>query len=231
MCLSDASAREVSTTASGRSGPADSNRYVEHYLTTATQPFPTDRFPTVEAFAEAALRRFSPRALSATGRVGASAVIRPCEAAYQDEFYRAIRGILGFSTNVTSEWTTNGDEGRIDFRLGAVKWGIELVREGDRLREHCERFTANGSYWRWISSGEIKDWLIIDCRTSRSRRISKFDDLLAIHLLGILSANPTTNPDMPGAKLWRAVFAKDFTSVEVLDSSNNVIIERFALRP
>ncbi|KAL1983777.1 hypothetical protein VTN96DRAFT_9949 [Rasamsonia emersonii] len=164
-----------------------------------------NQYPTVEALAEAVLRKFSLRNLSSTTRVGTGAVIRPVEAAYQDEFCRALHAVLGFSTKVSSEWSGDGN-GRIDFRLADVGWGIELLREGNRLGAHCQRFVGNGSYMQWIRSGWLRDWLIIDCRTS-----------------------PPHPYNVPGTKLWRAVFANDFSSVEVLDSSNRLLVPRFPL--
>ncbi|BDD55450.1 hypothetical protein MAP00_000971 [Monascus purpureus] len=44
--------------------------------------------------------------------------------------------------------------------------GIELPYEGDRLGEYCQRFVDNGNYTQWIHDGWLKDWLILDCRTS-----------------------------------------------------------------
>ena len=43
--------------------------------------------------------------------------------------------VLGFSAKVSSEWSSDGI-GWIDFRLPDVKWGIELLCEGDHLGEH-----------------------------------------------------------------------------------------------
>ncbi|KAJ9193317.1 hypothetical protein DTO021D3_8001 [Paecilomyces variotii] len=105
-------------------------KYVEHYLTASSVPFPIQRYPTIEDLAEAE--------------------------------------VLGFSSNVSSEWLGDGD-GRIDFRLADVAWGIELLRDGDRLHAHCSRFVNNGSYTPWIQKGWLRNWLIIDCRTSPPR--------------------------------------------------------------
>lgn len=137
---------------------------MEHYYTNSSVPFPIERFPTVERLAEATLRKISSRQLSSTAGLGTGAIIRPVEAAYQDEFYRALHTVLGFSAKISSEWSGDGS-GRIDFRLPEVQWGIELLREGDRLGEHCQRFVGNGCYTQWIQKGWLKDWLIIDCRT------------------------------------------------------------------
>jgi hypothetical protein len=154
--------------------PADLSRYVEHYLTDSQVPFPLNKFPTIEVLAEAVLRKFSLRSISsATQQLGTGAVVRPVEAVYQDEFYRALHQVLGFSTRVSSEWSGGGGRGRIDFRLTDVGWGIELLREGDRLSEHCQRFEENGRYVPWIKNGWITDWLIIDCGISQPRPYGK----------------------------------------------------------
>jgi hypothetical protein len=181
-------------------------KYVEHYHTSSSVPFPFAKFPTIEKLAEAALRKFSPTQLLSNSEVlGTGALVRPVEAIYQDEFYRSLFRILGFSAKISSEWS--GDKrGRIDFLLPEARWGIEVLRDGDRLRDHCERFVGNGSYTPWINDGRLVDWLIIDCRTSKPRRY-----------------------DVPRTKLWRAVFSKDFSSVEVLDSDNQTIISPFVL--
>ncbi|KAE8149221.1 hypothetical protein BDV25DRAFT_156705 [Aspergillus avenaceus] len=180
-------------------------KYVEHYLTASTVPFPIDRYPNIMALSEEVLRRFSPRNLSSRKQVGTGAVERHLEATYQDEFYRSLHDVLGFSTNVSSEWSGDG-LGRIDFRITQVGWGIELLRDGDRLEAHCGRFVGSGIYTPWIENGWLRDWIIIDCRTSMPKPYN-----------------------VPDTKLWRAVFKDDFSSVEVLNSNNEVVVSRFPL--
>ncbi|KAB8229541.1 uncharacterized protein BDW43DRAFT_303111 [Aspergillus alliaceus] len=180
-------------------------KFVEHYLTDSSVPFPLDKYQTVEALAEAVLRKFSLRNLSSAAQLGTGAVMRPVEAAYQDEFYRALHALLGFSSKISSEWSGSKD-GRIDFRIADVNWGIEVLREGNRLTKHCQRFINNGSYTQWIQNGWLQDWLIIDCRTSAP-----------------------VPYNVPGTKLWRAVFASDFSSIEILDSYNRSLVPRFPL--
>ncbi|RHZ47779.1 hypothetical protein Glove_567g20 [Diversispora epigaea] len=54
-----------------------------------------------------------------------------------------------------------GSVGFPDFYVnGDVCWGIELTREGDRLREHAKRFEKGGKY----ANIPLKDWVIIDFR-------------------------------------------------------------------
>lgn len=93
------------------------------------------------------MRGFSHRNLASAARLGTSVAARPVEASYQDEFYRSLQQALGFSAKVTSEWTGDKDN-RIDFRIEDPRWGIELLRDGNRLGEHCDRFVGMGDIRR-----------------------------------------------------------------------------------
>jgi len=63
----------------------------------------------------------------------------------------------------------------IDFFIPLKKWGIELLRDGDRLNA---RF-ATGEYGRWISDRKINDYAIIDFRTEHPQsRHNAIDNLL-----------------------------------------------------
>ncbi|KAJ5567321.1 hypothetical protein N7535_006627 [Penicillium sp. DV-2018c] len=165
-----------------------------------------ETYPTIEDLARAILERFSPRNLSTriidgTQTLGPGAAVRTPEAVYQDEFYRASAEVLGYAMDVKSEWSPRGS-GRIDFCFGAMKWGIELLREGDRLNEHCGRFMPGGVYSSWIQDNLLLDWIIIDCRTTEPRPYSGDD---------------------PSPKLWRTVFQNSFSSVKILDGKNHEI--------
>ncbi|KAN0075628.1 hypothetical protein V8E54_006898 [Elaphomyces granulatus] len=116
--------------------------------------FPSNLYPDIESLAEAPLRKFSLRNLSSSAQLGTAAMMRPVEAAYQDEMYRALLVVLGFSSEVSSEWSEDGKD---------VGWGIEMMREGNRLNEHCGRFVENGRHTPWTQ---------LDCRTSPPRPYS-----------------------------------------------------------
>ena len=87
---------------------------------------------------------------------------RPHEALYQDEFYRCYKALLGSSSAISSEWARPGC-GRIDFKIPGTGWGVELVRDSDRLSDHCQRFESGGTYYPLVCDGSLKDWLILDC--------------------------------------------------------------------
>ena len=109
-----------------------------------------------------------------------SARVMAIEAQFQDEWYRAFYSILGHEVAMSSEWSRCGD-GRIDFRIVGPSWGIELLRDGDRLAEHCNRFREKGTYYPWISNGLIKDWLILDCRHSHPQKYGRVSLFLLLN--------------------------------------------------
>ncbi|KAJ7602039.1 hypothetical protein DFH06DRAFT_1024348, partial [Mycena polygramma] len=87
------------------------------------------------------------------------------EAQYHNEFYRACsertggRGMWLLPEFGNSE----GKRGRIDFFMGSVGWGIEFLREGDRM-DHLARFGQDGAYHVWTKNHAIKEWVVLDCR-------------------------------------------------------------------
>ena len=59
---------------------------------------------------------------------------------------------------------TKSGGGCIDFFLSGYKWGIELIAEGDHLKQHFDRF-QKGAYSAWLNAGIMKDFLMLDFRT------------------------------------------------------------------
>ncbi|KAF8454718.1 hypothetical protein BGX38DRAFT_1171069, partial [Terfezia claveryi] len=54
-----------------------------------------------------------------------------------------------------------GSVGYLDFYVnGDLNWGIELLREGDRMKQHVKRFIEDGAY----AVIPLKEWVIIDFR-------------------------------------------------------------------
>ncbi|KAF8454735.1 hypothetical protein BGX38DRAFT_1267665 [Terfezia claveryi] len=54
-----------------------------------------------------------------------------------------------------------GSVGYLDFYVnGDLNWGIELLREGDRMKQHAKRFIEDGAY----AVIPLKEWVIIDFR-------------------------------------------------------------------
>ena len=108
------------------------------------------------------IRNFKPQLLSAERRIGPGYVQRPPEAQYQDEFYRSCHKCSKGSLKTFPEFGTA--KGRVDFYIPAKKWGVELLRDGDRLGDHSGRFTS-GAY-RGLP---LDKYVILDCSDTRPK--------------------------------------------------------------
>ena len=97
----------------------------------------------------------------------ANATSGPPEAQYQDEFYRALHDYTKGGVRVSPEFATAphaSKAGRIDFFIANNKWGIEITQEGKKLQEHSDRFGDHGAYGHWVTTGEMLDYILLDCR-------------------------------------------------------------------
>jgi len=133
--------------------------FVEYYLgTNVLNPTITEKdllFFTIHV-----MQRFSRVQLSSIRAIGASSRQRPPEAQFQDEFYRCCHMHSNGSLITFSEF---GDaSGRIDFYIPFKKWGVELLRDGDRLANHSSRFTNPGAYAKM----QFEDYIILNFRTA-----------------------------------------------------------------
>jgi hypothetical protein len=111
------------------------------------------------------IRLFSPSRLSAERRLGPGCIQRLPEALYQDELYRCCHAFSEGSLLTLPEFGMA--KGRVDFYVPAKRWGIELLRDGDRLASHWGRFSDGGSY---AESLPLTDYIIVDCRTTHPRQ-------------------------------------------------------------
>jgi hypothetical protein len=107
------------------------------------------------------IRAFSPRALSTEQRIDPGCIQRPPEAQYQDEFFRCCHSFSKGSLVTFPEFGTK--QGRVDFYIPTKQWGVELLRNGDRLAQHSGRFSQTESYG---TSLIVSDYIILDCRTT-----------------------------------------------------------------
>ena len=111
-------------------------------------------------FALAVIRKISPLNLLEPRQVGSSVQSVP-GAQFQDEVYRAC---LSHTKNCVVSFPEFGTKrGRIDFFIPSKKWGIELLRNGDRLSSHMKRFTE-GEYVEWTRTGVMDDHIVLDFR-------------------------------------------------------------------
>ena len=115
--------------------------------------------PNLFEFSLAVMQRISRQSLEKR-EIGPKVQSIP-EARFPDEFYSASFKHANGSVSFPEFGMKNG---RIDFFIRLKKWGIELLRDGNRLGQHARRFTE-GEYGEWIEKGWMADYIIIDFRT------------------------------------------------------------------
>ena len=123
-------------------------------------PAPSIEMGDILAFVIQVIRKFSPKRLATEQNLPSGENRTVPEAQYQDEFYR------GCSDTILTFPEYGTGEGRVDFYIPAKAWGVELLRDGDRLAEHSGRFSQQGSYATNLS---FSDYIILDCRTEYPR--------------------------------------------------------------
>lgn len=94
--------------------------------------------------------------------------------------------------------------------------GVELLRDHDRVAEHCNRFKEGGRYHSWIRDCTLVDWVVIDCATSlptgRMYSALEFTSLvLAVLQLAYVSLEHSE------PKPWHAVFEHDYSQLLLFD--------------
>jgi hypothetical protein len=122
---------------------------------------------TVRDMTFSILKKFNPSRLSSPSRIGLDFSDSPLEARYQFEFYRGLFAATGGGVHICPELFTapGARRGCIDFFVPDKKWGIELTREGSTLSEHSSRFDLGGKYEVWLTSNDMADHILLDCRT------------------------------------------------------------------
>lgn len=95
------------------------------------------------------------------------------ERSWQMEFYRVATSVLPQQHHISADLqrinvteTSDGEElgGALDFYINdGLDWAIELLREGDRMEKHSERFT-NGNYLKL----NPKAYVLLDFRDRKS---------------------------------------------------------------
>ncbi|ODM15257.1 hypothetical protein SI65_09198 [Aspergillus cristatus] len=176
-------------------------KYIEYLIGTMSKPLPA-RFDSLPKLCKEILSKFSIMNLrhSAGGKkMSTASQPRPVEAQYQDEFYRGFVHTAGRGVPISSEWSRTKD-GRVDFYIPEKKWAIELLRDHDKVDEHISRFKDGGKYHPWLKEKMVKDWIIIDCATSFP--IKEFSE----------------------PKLWHAVFAKDYSELQLYSHQKALIM-------
>ena len=121
------------------------------------------QYNTPIKLAIAAIRDFRPRQLSDAPRSLAGNT-SPLEDQYQKEFYRCLFTLLDGHVVTSPEYIIKkgAKGGTIDFLVARKKWGLELLRERDRLVEHMKMFEPSGQYFSVIESGDMEQYIVLD---------------------------------------------------------------------
>lgn len=109
--------------------------------------------------------KFRPNQLSRSDQRAETDERDPPEAQYSHEWYRSLHGVTGGNVVISPEYATAPGKrrGRVDFYIPSMKWGIKLLRDGSKLREHSDRFLT-GAYSALVKSGDIVDYALLDFR-------------------------------------------------------------------
>ena len=110
----------------------------------------------------------------------------PKEAAFQHLFNEAMTMQLPPSVAVCPELNTfakdsagNAVTGELDFYIaGDLNWAVELLRKGDKINEHVERFDSQNGKYRLVGHTAH---LVIDCRGPRSRQVETMPERCTLY--------------------------------------------------
>ncbi|KAJ7710016.1 hypothetical protein B0H17DRAFT_250172 [Mycena rosella] len=149
--------------------PSLIHRSLVSYLLNGSGALPTRiQNMTLLQFVVEAVGTFSSNTLSKAARYISGSQAQPSfpEAHFQNVLYTAAWRLTGgqglwLSPEFGTPQTTT-PSGRIDFFVES--WGIEVLREGDRVEDHMQCFLPGGAYHSWISNQTLKDYIVLDFR-------------------------------------------------------------------
>lgn len=142
--------------------------YVSWYLIPTKVQLPRD-CQIYDLTAEAIRRFRTPQVLECARNNENGQKDPASKTSYQDEFYHAIVDRFNGSVAITPEFASASGAriaGRMDFFIHQTKWGIECMRDGQRLLTHSEWFRDNESYEQWLKDSDMEDYILLDFRVS-----------------------------------------------------------------
>ncbi|KAJ7512763.1 hypothetical protein B0H11DRAFT_2213327 [Mycena galericulata] len=115
------------------------------------------------AFSASALRQSPTTSSQAEGLPS----IPENENKWQNEAYRGVYTVTGGHGMWLSPHLTSPGSGRVDIHIqGNKKWGIAVLREGDRIENHLQRFEPGGAYHTWIQKGAVEEYVVLNFEES-----------------------------------------------------------------
>ena len=141
---------------------------------------------TVLTLLKRILELFNPQVFVSTQAIGKNG--RRYERIYQDEFYRCCY-LLAPSKCHPDVGAIYGSRGFLDFYIdGEQQWGFELLRDGDKLQGHMDRFDLASGRYRDIP---LADYAVVDFYET------------------------DTDVDVCDDKYYKVVFSKDFKTIQL----------------
>jgi hypothetical protein len=121
--------------------------------------------------AVAVVKQFRPSQLSDPPRSLTGNTL-PLEDQYGKEFYRCLFNMLNGHVIISPEFVIKSGSkgGTIDFLVSDKKWGLELLRDRDRLIGHMNRFKDGGQYYSMIVSGVMEKHIVLDFTVVRPKK-------------------------------------------------------------
>ncbi|GBC46001.2 P-loop containing nucleoside triphosphate hydrolase [Rhizophagus irregularis DAOM 181602=DAOM 197198] len=109
------------------------------------------------------------------------------ERTWQMEWFRTAKTVIPENASVSSDVGGSfGSVGFLDFYVdNGHCWGVELTREGEKLKEHAKRFESDGIY----AEIPLKQWAILDFRRNTKQVI------------------------MPKKNFWYVLYSDDYKTV------------------
>lgn len=162
------------------------HRWFCHTLFTMRVPDNNIIYTTPLQLAIHAITKFQPSQLAMPPRSRAvEGNVLPLEDQYQKEFYRCLFPILDGHFVLSPEFVVKAGPkgGTIDFLIAEKKWGLELLRERDRLVEHMRRFEQHGQYYSMLKSGEMEQYIVLDFTNTAPKKSRPGNTCLAYILL------------------------------------------------
>ena len=139
------------------------------------------RYPSILALCVAVISNFKPSQMHTPIRrvdaQGAPSTIGQLEqlpeAQYCDEFYRSLFTATAGTVCISPQFASGKGAhipSFIDFFIPTVKWGIEIIRDGDRLEEFPTKFRNSGGYSAWLQTNNLTDFVLLNCCMSISQK-------------------------------------------------------------
>ncbi|PYI25965.1 hypothetical protein BP00DRAFT_461387 [Aspergillus indologenus CBS 114.80] len=146
-----------------------------------------------------AIRRFHPDQL-------ANPPAMPIKDQCQKEFYRCLFPLLieNHITIAPEYLIPTGIRSGIDFLVPQRKWGVDLLRHGDRIKQHMQRFKNKGQS---LQEEPIQEYIVLNFTRTQPRK---------------------SYPEYRG-HLYHIIFADDSRSVRVVDASDRSEVITFVL--